>query len=83
MGFFWKRGNSYGAAASMIFGIIFAFYNLAISQGLDFPAFWQVKHSSHAITGLTISLIIYIIVSLITKPEYEKADVLKAGYNGE
>ena len=83
MGFFWKRGNSYGALASMIFGIIFAFYNLAISLGVSLPAFWKVQHASQAITGIAVSLIIYVFVSLITRSEYEKIDNLKSGYKGE
>ena len=82
MGFFWKRGNSYGALASMIFGIIFAFYNLAISLGVQLPAFWKVQHASQAITGIIVSLIIYVFVSLITRAEYEKIDNLKSGYKG-
>ena len=82
MGFFWKRGNSYGTLASMIFGIIFAFYNLAISLGVSLPAFWKVQHASQAITGIAVSFIIYVIISLITKPEYEKIDNLKSGYKG-
>lgn len=83
MGFFWKRGTSYGALASMIFGIIFAFYNLAISLGVQLPAFWKVQHASQAITGIAVSFIIYVAVSLITKAEYEKIDNLKSGYKGE
>lgn len=83
MGFFWKRGNSYGALSSMIFGILFAFYNLAISQGINLPAFWQVKHASQSITGIATSLAVYIFISLITKPEYEKIDNLKSGYKTE
>ena len=82
MGFFWKRGNSYGALASMIFGIIFAFYNLAISLGVSLPAFWKVQHASQALTGIAVSFIIYVIISLITKPEYEKIYNLKSGYKG-
>lgn len=82
MGFFWKRGNSYGALTSMIFGIIFAFYNLAISLGVSLPAFWKVQHASQAITGIAFSFFIYVFVSLITKAEYEKIDNLKSGYKG-
>lgn len=83
MGFFWKRGNSYGALASMIFGIIFAFYNMAMSLGVSLPAFWKVQHASQAITGIAVSFFIYVFVSLITKAEYEKIDNLKSGYKEE
>ena len=83
MGFFWKRGNSYGALASMLFGIIFAFYNLVLSLGVSLPAFWKIQHASQAITGIAISFIIYVFVSLITRAEYEKIDNLKSWYKGE
>lgn len=80
MGFFWKRGNSYGAAASMIFGVIFAFYNLLIVQGVNLPVFWKVQSATQAITGICLSAIIYIGISLITKNENHKINDLKAGY---
>lgn len=83
MGFFWKRGNSYGAVASMIFGVVFAVYNLLIVQGISLPVFWKVQSASQAITGICISAIIYIGVSLITKKENEKIQDLKSGYKGE
>ena len=82
LGFFWKRGTSYGAVASMVFGIIFAFYNMALYQGVSLPAFWKIQSASQSITGICLSLVIYITVSLITKPEYEKLDSLKSGYKG-
>ena len=80
MGFFWKRGNSYGAVASMIFGVVFAVYNLLIVQGISLPVFWKVQSASQAITGICISAIIYIGVSLITKNENDKINALKEGY---
>lgn len=83
MGFFWKRGNSIGAAASMIFGVIFAFYNLLIVQGVNLPVFWKVQSATQAITGICLSAFIYIGISLITKNENHKINDLKAGYKGE
>lgn len=83
MGFFWKRDNAYGALASMIFGIIFAFYNLAISLDVSLPAFWKVQHASQAVTGIAVSFFIYVFISLITRAEYEKIDNLKSGYKKE
>ena len=80
MGFFWKRGNSIGAAASMIFGVIFAFYNLLIVQGVNLPVFWKVQSATQAITGICLSAFIYIGISLITKNENHKINDLKAGY---
>ena len=72
-GFFWKRGTAAGAISSMIFGIIFSFYNLFVVQGLNLPIFWEVKSAYQAIIGIVISALIYIIVSLFTKPDYDKA----------
>ena len=74
MGFFWRRGNSYGAFASMIVGIIFCGYNLLISFGLDLPAPWGKQSTAQVLIGVGISIVVYITVSLCTKPEYEKAD---------
>ncbi|PSM52676.1 sodium:solute symporter [Campylobacter blaseri] len=73
-GFIWRRGNSKGALASMIFGLVYCFYNLIRSFDINLPAFWEVRSTTQAVLGIGISLIIYITVSLKTKPEYEKAD---------
>ena len=81
VGFFWKRGNSYGAMGSMIFAIIFCSYNLFISFGFDLPAFWEFQSALQVATGLITSLIIYITVSLLTKSDLAKATAFieKAG----
>lgn len=79
MGFFWKRGNSYGAVASMVFGVVFSFYNLAVKQGLNLPTFWEVQSAAQAIWGITLSAVIYITVSLLSKPDHEKANVFLKG----
>lgn len=73
-GFFWRRGNSNGAKASMIFGLIYCGYNLLIQLGLPLPSFWQQQSASQVILGISISIFLYVTVSLCTKPEYEKAD---------
>lgn len=83
LGFFWKRGNSYGANAYMIFGVIFAVYNLLIVQGLNLPVFYKVQSAWQAITGICISVLIYVFVSLVTKNENHKINDLKTGYKGE
>lgn len=73
-GFIWRRGTSKGAMASMITGFIYCIYNLLISFGISLPAFWKPQSPAQVILGVTISILIYTTVSLLTKPEYEKAD---------
>lgn len=73
-GFVWRRGNSNGALASMISGLIYCGYNLLISFGLPLPSFWKPQSTAQVLLGMGLSTVIYVLVSLITKPEYEKAD---------
>lgn len=73
-GFLWRRGNSKGAMASMIVGLIYCTYNLLISFGVKLPAFWQPQSALQVIMGVVLSAVVYITVSLATKPEYQKAD---------
>ena len=73
-GFIWRRGNSKGAMASMIWGLAYCTYNLLISFGMNLPAFWERQSPAQIMVGVGVSAVIYILVSLITKPEYEKAD---------
>ena len=73
-GFFWRRGNSHGAIASMVVGLIYCTYNLLISFNVPLPAFWKQQSAGQVILGVCISLIVYVAVSLLTKPDYEKAD---------
>ncbi len=77
-GFFWRRGNSKGAMASMIWGLIYCTYNLLISFGVKLPAFWENQSPLQVILGVGVSAAVYIIVSLATEPEYEKADAFIA-----
>ena len=81
MGFLWRRGNSSGAVASIAVGATFSTYNLLIFLGIDLPAFWEAQSAVQVITGVCLSLIVYVTVSLLTKPEYEKSDdfIKKAG----
>lgn len=74
LGFVWRRGNSKGAFASMIVGFFYCIYNLLISFNIKLPAFWENGSAMQIIVGVLLSLIVYVIVSLITKPEYKKAD---------
>jgi SSS family solute:Na+ symporter len=74
LGFLWKRGNSKGAFASIVFGLIFSSYNLCVSLGLNFPISWEIASATQAIIGMTASLIVYISLSLLTKNENAKAE---------
>lgn len=76
MGFLWKRGNSKGAMASMIWGFCFCTYNLLITFGLPLPAPWAQQSAEQVIIGVSVSLLLYLAVSLATKPEPEKSEVL-------
>lgn len=74
MGFFWRRGNSKGAFSSMLLGLGYCAYNLFIGFGLPLPAFWDPQSALQVVTGVAFSFAVYVIVSLATEPEYEKAD---------
>ncbi|MGB5988881.1 MAG: sodium:solute symporter family protein [Marinifilaceae bacterium] len=73
LGFLWKRGNSKGAFASIIFGLIFSGYNLSVALGLELPVLWEIASVKQALIGMSSSLIIYVSVSLLTKSEEDKA----------
>lgn len=79
-GFFWRRGNARGAFASMLFGLIYCTYNLLIGFSVPLPAFWEPQSTVQVLLGIGASSVIYVVVSLCTKPEYEKADTfIEAG----
>lgn len=73
-GFIWRRGNSKGAMASMCAGLLYCLYNLLIGFGISLPAFWEFQSPLQIILGVTLSTVIYFVVSMFTKPEFEKAD---------
>lgn len=74
LGFVWRRGNSLGAMSSMIFGLCYCTYNLLIFLGVNLPAFWESQSTTQVVIGIATSVIIYVTVSLATKPDYKKAD---------
>ena len=78
LGFFWKRGNTKGAMASMLAGFIYCVYNLLIGMGLKLPSFWEPQSAQQVILGAVMSLVLYVGVSLITEPEKEKAEAFMA-----
>ena len=71
--FLWKRGNTHGANASMVWGLIFCFYNLALTLGLPIPALWDPHSTVKIIVGVGISLAVYVLVSLATPAEEDKS----------
>jgi SSS family solute:Na+ symporter len=74
LGFFWRRGNAKGAEASMIGGLCFCGYNLLIFLGLELPHFYEMQSALQVVTGIGLSTVLYVVFSLMTPPEYEKAD---------
>lgn len=82
MGFFWRRGNSRGALASIGTGFVYCIYNLLISFGVPLPSFWKAQSAQQVILGVVLSFIVYVGVSLATPPEFERADAFlqKAGF---
>ncbi len=73
-GFLWRRGNSHGAFWSMVAGSIFCLYNLLVSLGVALPVLWEMQSATQVIAGVLLSAAVYILVSLLTPPEYKKAD---------
>ncbi|MFI3283256.1 MAG: sodium:solute symporter family protein [Rikenellaceae bacterium] len=72
-GFLWRRGTSKGALYSMIFGLIFSSYNLAVALGTPLPVAWDIASAKQAIIGISLSAVIYFCVSLLTKEDSSKA----------
>jgi SSS family solute:Na+ symporter len=81
LAFIWKAGNSKGAFASIIFGLIFSSYNMLVALGVKLPTAWEIASVEQALIGMVTSAIIFVGVSLLTKPETEKAEqfIKKAG----
>ena len=72
--FLWKRGNTHGANASMLWGLIFCLYNLALTLELPIPALWDPHSTVKILVGVGISLAVYVLVSLATPAEYDRAN---------
>ncbi len=73
-GFLWRRGTATASLCSMVFGFLFSTYNLLVAVGVDLPVGWEIASAEQAIIGIGTSLILYIVVSLLTKAEYSRAD---------
>lgn len=78
LGFFWRRANSAGAIASIVGGGGFILYGFVIELGLPLPHFWGEGSVTRVLIGLSISLLLYVGVSLATSPEFAKADAFSA-----
>ena len=81
-GFFWRRGNSHGAMASMVLGFLYCTYNLLIGFGLDLPAFWEPQSAQQVILGVCLSALLYVGVSLCTPADFQRADDFLAQARG-
>jgi SSS family solute:Na+ symporter len=79
--FLWRRGTSTGAVTSIVVGSSFVLYNFCIDLGLKLPLFWP-NGTERILIGMSLSLCTFIIVSLLTKPEYHKADTLMLAAQG-
>ncbi|MGH3357866.1 MAG: sodium:solute symporter family protein [Nocardioidaceae bacterium] len=77
LGFFWRRGTSAGAVASIVSGGSFIMYGFVIELGLSLPAFWE-GGATRILIGMGLSPVVYVVVSLLTKPEYDKADAFQS-----
>lgn len=71
-GFLWVRGTSTAASISMFFGLLFSFYNLMVALGADLPVAWEIASTKQALIGISISLVLYVGISLFTKDDYAK-----------
>lgn len=73
LGFLWKRGSAKAAVASMLFGLVFSSYNLIVALGVDLPVAWEIASVKQAMVGMSSSLVIFVVVSLVTKNDPQKA----------
>lgn len=73
LGFIWGRGTSTAATISMVFGLIFSTYNLLVALGVDLPIAWEIASAKQALIGISISFILYVSVSYLTKKDLEKS----------
>ena len=71
LGFLWKRGTSTAALASMIFGLLFSTYNLLYELGANIPIGWEIASTEQALVGISLSLVLFVTISLLTKSDHE------------
>lgn len=73
-GFFWRRGTSNGALASMIVGVLYSTWNLLVKFGVALPTYWEQESAMQVLIGICASSLFYVVVSLLSKSEFDKAD---------
>ncbi|RXQ90992.1 sodium:solute symporter family protein [Ancylomarina salipaludis] len=73
LGFIWKRGTSFGAMSSMLFGSLFSLYNLAVALGAQLPLAWEIGTAKHVLVGMLGSALVYFIASFFSKAEPDKS----------
>lgn len=73
LGFLWVKGNSLAATVSMIFGLLFASYNLMVALGLELPVAWEIASAKQALIGISVSLILYVVISWATPTNEEQS----------
>ena len=78
MGFFWRRGNTKGALASMAVGFVYCAYGLLAEFGVPLLVLGAPGSALPILAGIGLSLAVYIGVSLCTASEYDKADAFMA-----
>lgn len=74
-GFLWARGTDKAATISMFFGLIFSTYNLLVALGVSLPIAWEIASVTQTLIGVSISLILYLGLSFMTKNDKEKSTV--------
>lgn len=83
LAFVWRRGTSRGALCSMLCGLAYCLYNLAIFLGLPLPAFWEQQSALQVVLGVGLSLLVFATVSCLDRPEYARADAFLARARGQ
>ena len=68
--------------ASMALGALYCGYNLLIYCHIPMPAFWKPQSTEQVLLGVVLSIVVYIVTSLCTKADYEKADAFIAAAKG-
>ncbi len=82
LGFVWIRGTAKAATVSMIFGLLFSSYNLAVALGASLPTAWEIASAKQALIGIGISSLLYVCISLLDQSSDKtraKAFINKAG----
>lgn len=71
LGFIFKKGNTNGALASMVFGVVFSGYNL-LCRFINLPTFFEQQSALQVVVGVTGSLILYVLFSILTHDKNDK-----------